>query len=174
MNAKFEMLNKMKAELPRLWPDEPFDMLPFQTAHEYLKTKKPRVLYLSLGETDDWAHDKNYRLYLDAAHQFDAYLKMLWDTVQSMPAYRGTTTLIVSTDHGRGASSANWKGHGKDIAESKEMWMAFLGPDTKALGERKNITVQQNQIAATLAALLGEDYPASQPKAGKPIRDVLP
>jgi len=29
------------------------------------------------------------------------------------------------------------------------------------------------EIAATLAALLGEDYNAAKPKAGKPIADVL-
>jgi hypothetical protein len=53
--------------------------------------------------------------------------------------------------------------------------MAFLGPDTRALGERSNIQgVTQSQIAATLAAFLGEDYTADVPKAGKPIADVLP
>jgi hypothetical protein len=33
--------------------------------------------------------------------------------------------------------------------------------------------VTQNQIAATLAALLGEDYRADVPQAGAPIADVL-
>ena len=89
--------------------------------------------------------------------------------------YRDSTTLIFTTDHGRGNSPANWKGHGKEIPESKEIWMAFLGPDTKPLGERKNTPpVTQSQIASTLAALLGEDYARAQPKAAKPIRDVLP
>ena len=47
--------------------------------------------------------------------------------------------------------------------------------DPAALGERSHIAaVTQNQIAATLAALLGEDYPADVSKAGKPIADVLP
>ena len=175
MTAALATVNTIKAQTPRLWPDEPFDALPFQTALEFLKTRKPRVLYLSLGETDEWAHAHDYRLYLDSAHQFDSYLKTLWDTLQAIPQYRDTTTLIISTDHGRGQTAANWKSHGKEVAESKEIWMAFLGPDTKALGERKNIAaVTQNQIAATLAALLGEEYAAAQPKAGKPIRDVLP
>jgi hypothetical protein len=52
--------------------------------------------------------------------------------------------------------------------------MAFLGPTTRALGERSNVEpVTQNRIAATLAALLGEDYNAATPRAGKPIADVL-
>ena len=53
--------------------------------------------------------------------------------------------------------------------------MAFLGPDTPALGERAKVPdVTQSQIAATLAAFLGEDYAVAVPRAGKPITDVLP
>jgi hypothetical protein len=169
------LLNALKSESPRFWPDEPFDFLTFHSALEYLKLKKPGVLYLSLGETDEWAHDRRYADYLDAAHRADHYLQVLWETLQSMPEYRGSTTLIFSPDHGRGPSAKTWVDHGKEIPESKYIWMAFLGPDTPALGERKGIPpVAQSQIAATLAALLGEDYNAAVPKAGKPIADVLP
>jgi hypothetical protein len=175
MTPQQEMVNRMKANLPRMWEDEPFDALPFFSALDYVKTSKPRVLYLSLGETDDWAHDRQYRLYLESAHRVDEYIKTLWETVQSMPQYKDSTTLIVSVDHGRGSTPANWRSHGKEVPESKDIWMAFLGPDTKPLGERSRTgAVQQNQIAATLAALLGEDYAKAQPKAGKPILDVLP
>jgi len=52
--------------------------------------------------------------------------------------------------------------------------MAFLGAETAALGERRNVdTVTESQIASTVAALLGEDYHAAVPKSGKPITDVL-
>jgi phosphopentomutase len=164
----------LKAETPRVWEDEPFDAIPFYTAMEYLKEKKPRILYLSLGETDDWAHAGRYAEYLDAAHRVDAYLQALWEQVQSMPEYRGNTTLIFSPDHGRG-KSPKWKDHGQKIPDSKYIWMAFLGPDTPAMGERSNVpALTQSQIAATLAAFLGEDYVTGVPKAGKPIADVLP
>ncbi len=47
-------------------------------------------------------------------------------------------------------------------------------PDVPGLGERKDVpAVTQSQIAATAAALLGEDYVAEVPKAGKPIAAVL-
>jgi hypothetical protein len=52
--------------------------------------------------------------------------------------------------------------------------MAFLGPDTAARGERKQAgAVTESQVAATLAALLGEDYRAAAPKAGAAIGDVV-
>jgi len=169
-----ELLNHLKADT-RIWGDEPFDSFTFYTAMEYLKLHHPRVLYVSLGETDEWAHDGKYELYLNAAHRADQFLRSLWEAVQSTPEYRGNTTLIFSPDHGRGEAPDGWKSHGEKVPDSKYIWMAFLGPDTPALGERAHIdAVTQSQIAATLAALLGEDYNADVSKAGKPIRDVLP
>lgn len=175
LTPRLDLLNHLKDETPEIWQAEPFDPIPFYTAMEYLKAKKPRVLYLSLGETDEWAHHGNYAEYLNAAHRVDAYLQVLWETVQSMSHYRGKTTLIFSPDHGRGSGLKEWRDHGEKLPESKYIWMAFLGPDTPALSERSNIpAVTQNQIAATLAALLGEDYTADVPQAGSPITDVLP
>jgi hypothetical protein len=52
--------------------------------------------------------------------------------------------------------------------------MAFLGPDTPPLGEHQQApSVTESQIAATVAALLGEDYIAANPKARAPIAEVL-
>ena len=49
-----------------------------------------------------------------------------------------------------------------------------MGPDTAAMGERKQAgPVTESQVAATVAALLGEDYHAAIPKSGSPIADVL-
>ena len=52
--------------------------------------------------------------------------------------------------------------------------MAILGPDTAALGERENtVKITQSQIAATVAAFLGEDFTAASPKSAKPIPGVV-
>jgi hypothetical protein len=173
LTGRIALINRLKAET-QVWDDEPYDSFAFQTALEYLKLHRPRVLYLSLGETDEWAHEGNYTLYLRSAHRVDQYLRELWETVQSIGQYRGKTTLIFLTDHGRGEAPVEWKSHGEKLPDSKFIWMAFLGPDTRALGERTKIEpVTQSQIAATLAALLREDYAGAVPKAGKPIEDVL-
>jgi hypothetical protein len=171
--GELKLLNDLKLEAVRIWPDESFDPMPFHTALEFLKANKPRLLFIGLGETDDWAHDGSYAEYLNAAHLGDSYLKNLWELMQSMPEYRGTTTLIVLPDHGRGLK-AKWTSHGQKIPESRETWMAFLGPDTPALGERsQGPVVTESQVAATLAALLGQDYHAAVPQTGAPIADVL-
>lgn len=170
---KLDLLNTLKRETVRIWADEPFDQVTFHTAMEYVEAKKPRVLFVGLGETDDWAHAGSYAEYLNAAHLADDYLRQIWELVQSMPKYRGKTTLIVLPDHGRGMGT-KWTDHGQKVPESMQTWMAFLGPDTAPLGERKQAqTVTESQIAATIAALLGEDYRSAVPKASVPIHDVI-
>jgi hypothetical protein len=174
LTPRLELLNQLKAEEPRRWAGEPFDPITFHTALEYLKQRKPRLLYLSLNETDSWGHEGKYDEYLRAAQRYDSYLKTLWETVQSMPQYQNKTTLSISPDHGRGDAPVDWKSHGKDLQRSEFIWMGFLGPDTPPLGERSKVeTVTQSQLAATLAAFCGEDYCAAVAQAGKPIADVL-
>jgi hypothetical protein len=141
---------------------------------DYVKSAKPRVLFVGYGETDNWAHQGRYDLVLDSAHRTDGFVKELWDTMQSMPQYRGTTTFIITTDHGRGGGLTEWKEHGVEEKGSENIWMAVIGPDTRALGERHGGPVLvQAQIAATVAALVGRDYPAAVPRAAAPIAEIL-
>lgn len=172
-NAAIAALNQLKSDAPRVWEDEPFDAIPFYTAMEFLKERKPRLLFIGLGETDDWAHSNDYPEYLNAAHRADQFLRLLWNRLQSMPEYRDSTTLIFTTDHGRGAG-LNWTSHGKEISGSGDLWFAVLGPDTPSLGERASIPeIQQSQFASTIAALLGENFNAAAPRAGRAIDEVL-
>jgi hypothetical protein len=174
LTPRSELLNRLKVET-KFWDAEPLDAFPFHSALEYVKLHKPRVLFLSLGETDEWAHEGKYAVYLHSTRRADQFLKELWDTAQSMPEYRGTTTLIFACDHGRGEAPVEWKSHGRKIPDSKYTWLAVLGPDTEALGERRDTpALRQDQIAATLAAFLGEDYAAAVPRSGRPIAAVLP
>ncbi len=169
-----DALNRVKLGITRYFPGEPFDALTFETALEYVKLKQPRVLFISLGETDEWAHGGRYDLYLESAQRTDGYIKTLWDTLQSLPQYAGKTTLILATDHGRGVAPVLWRNHGDRNPGSEHTWYAFLGPDTAPNGEWTNgPAVTQSQIAATLAKFLGEDYVAAQPKAANPIVEVV-
>jgi hypothetical protein len=116
-----------------------------------------------------------YDQYLHAAHQVDVFLKELWETVQKHPQYKDTTTLIVTTDHGRGDPPRGWRDHGAKVAGSEAIWIAVMGPDTPALGERAKIpAVTQSQVAATIAHLLGEtEFNTEIPQAAAHIADVL-
>jgi len=141
---------------------------------DYVKSGRPRVLFVGYGETDNWAHQGRYDLVLDSAHRFDRCVEELWNTMQSMPQYRGSTTFIITTDHGRGGGLTEWKEHGVEQKGSENIWIGVLGPDTAPLGERSRVApVAQAQIAATLAAFVGRNYPAAVPKAAPPIDAVL-
>jgi hypothetical protein len=157
------LINELFRTTTRLWPDNVLDALTHQTLLEYLRTAAPRVLFVGYGETDEWAHAGRYDLTLRTARQVDAFIGELWTVMQSMPAYRGTTTFIITTDHGRGDGPVNWKRHGEDVVGAEAIWMAILGPDTPALGEVSNTPFTQSQVAATLAALLGEDWRSAKP-----------
>jgi len=136
---------------------------------------QPRVLFVGYGETDNWGHMGRYDLLLHAAHSFDHYVEQLWNTLQSMPAYRDQTTFILTADHGRGSGPVEWKDHGVEQKGSDNIWIAVIGPDTAPLGERTQThEVHQAQIAATIAALLGQDYRKAAPQAAPPIGEVLP
>jgi len=173
MTPQLDLLNHMKAETPRIWSDEPFDAPTFYTSVEYLKAKHPRLFYLSLGETDDWAHAGNYGRYLEAANRVDAYLQRLWEFAQADPEYRDHTTLILLTDHGRGDAPVEWKDHGQKIPDSKYIFIAAMGPGIPHNGEVSGGTpVTQSQIAATVAKLVGKDWNKETPAAGQPLPGI--
>ncbi|MDZ7631732.1 MAG: hypothetical protein U5K74_10405 [Gemmatimonadaceae bacterium] len=166
------LLRDLFATTVRYWPDNNWDALTHHAMLDYMTVRKPRVLFIGYGETDEWAHAGRYDLYLRAAHQVDAFLADLWARVQADPQYRDRTTLIVTTDHGRGYGDA-WRDHGQDVAGAENIWMAVLGPDTPALGVRSNTpVVRQAQVAATIAALLGENWQSAEPRAAPPLPGV--
>lgn len=173
ISPRQELLNHLMAETPGIWGEVRYDSLTFYSALEYLKANKPRVLYISLDETDERGHEARYGDYLAAAHRYDAYVQTLWETLQSMPGYRGKTSLVVTTDHGRGHGLTGWRDHG-GVEGAEKIWIGVIGPDTPALSERmQSGPVTQGQVAATLAALLGQDYLAAVPKAAPPLPGVL-
>jgi len=162
-------LNELADDLPPYWSYGTFDAPIVYAALDALRTKKPRVLYVMLGEGDEWAHEGRYDLYLDATFRADRFIKRVWDTLQSLPEYRGQTTLIVTTDHGRGDTTKDWSDHGRDVPAAVSTWLVALGPTVAPLGLRDGVVATTSQIAATVAAAVGEDFRRGSPKAAAPI-----
>lgn len=169
-----QLINRMLTDAHKEWDEECLDVFTHYAAMEHLKTKKPRVFYISYGETDEWAHAGQYRSYLDAARQFDAYVKQVWDYVQSDPQYKNKTTLFITCDHGRGdKQKERWTSHGSSVEGANQIWFAVMGPNTPAGGEMKTAgTYYQRQFAQTIAKLLGTTYTANHP-IGEEIREVI-
>lgn len=168
LTVQQKLVNKMLSDSYRPWGDaECLDVFTHQAAMEYLKTKKPKVLYIAYGETDEWAHSGQYRSYLDAGKQVDAWIKEIWNFVQKDPQYKNKTTLLITTDHGRGdAVKKEWTDHGSDIKGASEIWFAVIGPDTPLRGElNSEMQLYQQQFAQTIAKLMGYTYEGAHPIA---------
>ncbi len=171
---EIELLGGLRRQVMQLWEESSNDALTFRIALAYLKKHRPRVLWLGLGQSDDWAHARRYDRLLDYLHLVDGLIAELWQTLQSLDHYRGRTTLVITTDHGRGRTPADWAEHAAGIEGSQDIWIAIIGPDTPALGEvRDHPDVTQSDVAATMLQYLDLDYRKFNPDAGPPVPGSL-
>lgn len=155
-----KFLNRLQEEIPGPWGGVRLDAFTHHFMMEYVKKNTPKLVYISYGETDDWAHDGEYDEYLHSARRTDQFIKELWEFIQSHSQYKDKTTLLLTTDHGRGTDPLDtWRSHGTRVNGAGQIWMMAIGPDTPALGEVKTEgQLYQNQVAATAATLLGLTY----------------
>jgi hypothetical protein len=170
-DPEIRRLSELQFQTPTPWNQVRHDVYTFRFAMAHLRTARPRVLYLALGETDDWAHDGRYDRVLDAYVRSDDYLRELWTWLQADEEYRGRTHILLTTDHGRGRTERDWRNHGANVEGAEDVWIAFASPAMARRGEwRDHAPLRSNQIAATLAAWMGLDWNALRPAAGEPIR----
>ena len=173
-SERLQYLSRLQLEILTAWRGVRHDYVTCEMAIEYLRTVKPRVLYIALGETDDWAHERRYDRTLETASYFDGCLKQVWQVLQADSQYRGRTTMLVATDHGRGSTAEDWHGHGAEVEGAENIWIAAIGPDTPALGEARDAPpVEQSDIAPTMLELAGVDYRELTAVEGKPIDWVI-
>ena len=170
VSQKVEFLNEMMFQIPVPWASVRFDAFTYQYAFDYLKIYQPRLLYIAFDGTDEFAHDGKYDQYLLSANRLDGYIKNIWDWIQSDNHYENKTTLLITTDHGRGDKPIDyWQHHGSNVKGAEKIWLAVMGPDTPARGEANNSrTIYSTQIAMTISSLLSIEYTNK-----KPVGDVI-
>ncbi len=160
----------LRRQVQQFWEETTSDVLTYRIAREFLMKNHPRVMWIGIGQSDDWAHARRYDLVLDYLHIADSLLADLWQTLQSTEPFRGRTTLIVTTDHGRGRTPADWAEHDAGIQGSQDIWIAIIGPDTPAIGEVADVVdVTQGTVAATLLQYLGLDWRKFNADAAPPV-----
>ena len=173
-SARVAEINRLQMQVNFVSDGARHDAFTLGLAMEYLKALRPRILYLALDETDDWAHNHRYDRTLQSIGFFDKALEELWTWIERTPPYRGTTTLIVTSDHGRGPALADWHGHGARVQGAEQIWLAAFGPDTPAVGEASGGEVcYQRDVAPTALALLGVDPAAYAGVVGKPVAALI-
>lgn len=179
---RLQWLNQLQRQTPSPWQAVRLDVFTQQYALTYLQQHQPRLLYIAYGETDDFAHDGHYEQYLAAIKRTDQFIAELWQQLQQDPFYRDQTTLLITTDHGRGEAAGQWQHHGsgrslpglasklqpkqQQISGSEQIWLAALGPQIPARGlVTTSSPWLQSQVASTVAALFGHDFTQFQYKA---------
>lgn len=170
LTVKEEFLNKLQGQTPSPWGSVRLDVFTHNFALEYMKKEHPEVVYISYGETDDFAHDGEYDAYLHAAKNTDGLIEELWNFTQSDSFYKDNTVFLITTDHGRGTQPLEtWKHHGNKIEGAGQVWFVAFGKEVSTLGEvSKEEQLYSNQIAPTVLDVLNIKIDKDKMK-GKPI-----
>jgi hypothetical protein len=151
-------LSRIQNEAMTPWDSVRHDYVTFEMALEYMRREKPRVMYIALGETDDWAHDKRYDRVISSIQYFDDALRRIFEFVDKTPKYRGSTTVVVTSDHGRGGTPDDWNSHGSKVVGAEQIWLVISGPDTAAKGEVSNSKPMfQRDIVPMILGTVGLD-----------------
>ncbi len=168
-DAVFAAINAAQAADPPPWGAARRDRYTMAHALRYLRTHRPRFLFVALNDADEWAHQGDYGRYVDALESFDRWLGELAATIDALDAGGGRTLLVVTTDHGRGRGAA-WRDHGGD-PDAGRVWMylrlAGGAPPDHALGR-----ITHADLRPTVEALFGLD-PVRCPTCGRPLAAVL-
>lgn len=131
------------------------DAITHALALDYLTRYRPMLLHIGYGETDVEAHERRYDRLFDMMRATDDMLRELWTSIQRDPQLRNRTALLITTDHGRGATPANWSDHGNDVPGADSIWIAGIGAGIAARGDIRDLPATQSQVGPTALALLG-------------------
>lgn len=151
------------------WDGVRYDVFTAAGALQAMQAKTPRVLYVALGEPDDWAHAGRYDRYLSSSRKCDDLIRQLWEMAQRLPAYKDRTAFLVATDHGRGDGREGWKNHSNSLPGSERIWVVAFGAGIQRSGVDQGGEYQQAQVAATVAAVLGQDFTPASEKIAPPL-----
>lgn len=140
-------------------------------AKSIMEKYTPNITVIALKDVDIKGHSNDWDGYIQAIKTTDASIKEVWDYIQSLPAYKDKTTLIVSNDHGRHLDSTKgFANHGDDCAGCRSIEFFAIGPDFKKNATISTGNYEQIDIASTIAELL--QFPIQYAK-GKVIKDVF-
>jgi hypothetical protein len=145
------------------------DELTFFITREVMREFSPRLILVNFWDMDV-AHWGSYSLYLQAITRTDRLTGMLWEEIESNPAYKGKTSLLVLPELGRDGDMNTANGflnHRSGDASCRNMWMLALGPGLRGETERPVFHVD---VAATAAEMLGVK---TGEMAGRPLREIL-
>lgn len=112
----------------------------------YLREVHPQFLFVGLGETDEFAHQGDYRRYYDALVRADEFVGRVLTELETLRNAGLEPTLLVTTDHGR---AENFRDHGSRFPESSESFLLVDGADVGS-----SLEETRPQVLADIARLV--------------------
>jgi hypothetical protein len=132
------------------------DELTFFMSREVMRKFAPQLLTVVFSDVEA-AHFGSYALHVSGIRTADRLAWQLWQEVESNPAYKGKTTMIILPEFGRdpdGSSTNGFFNHRANADSTRDTWMLALGAGA---GKPKMVErpIQHIDLCPTLAGLLG-------------------
>jgi hypothetical protein len=141
------------------------DSLTLYVTLKILTEHHPNLVLINFRDPDYSAHSGIWTDYLDGIKKTDVYISRLWNFLQTDSEYRNTTTLFITSDHGRHSDGVadGFISHGDGCDGCRHLGFFASGPDFK-LGSRMAVFREQIDIPVTVAELMGFDLPNTKGK----------
>jgi len=159
MDAEQRDNNLLQAD--KQWESESYrragrlDEHTYRHAMAYLRRHRPNFMFLSFVDADFYGHQQNYPGYMEALRRYDRWIEELFAALNEMGEYGRKTAVIITTDHGRGATPATWGEHGVKIPESARIWTYVRLPANGAFRLANAQRHSHVDLRPTIELLLG-------------------
>jgi len=131
----------------------------YQKAIEVFTTHQPQLVLVHFGGPDIKGHSGIWEKYVNSIAVADSLTYEIWSFIENHNFYKGTTTLIVTNDHGRHLDNiaTGFVEHGDKCEGCIHLNFYATGPDFK-----KNVISSTNRelvnILPTIGELMGFQY----------------
>ncbi|OGT57636.1 MAG: hypothetical protein A3F14_04865 [Gammaproteobacteria bacterium RIFCSPHIGHO2_12_FULL_43_28] len=124
--------------------DTRWDKYTMAQALYYYKKYKPKFLWISLNDADEYAHAGDIKHYQKTLRFYDRELDKLFKIIKSEKLQQ-ETMIIITTDHGRGLGKA-WMEHESDMPDAWRTW-AFVINGELANGKKDGKYVRYSTLS---------------------------
>ncbi|MEZ4229960.1 MAG: hypothetical protein R3B89_12365 [Polyangiaceae bacterium] len=135
----------------------------------YLQRRHPRFLFMSLGDTDEYAHQGKREAYWQALRRYDRTVAAVERTLAEFEARGARTLFLLTTDHGR---ADGFSEHGAAYPESSRVWLIAGGSAVRARGTVESPRERRlRDVAPTVLLAAGRSPSASND--GEPLLELF-
>lgn len=147
------------------------DEFTYLVSAEVMRRFAPSLLVVTFSDMEV-AHFGSYSLHLAGIRTVDRLINELWNLVQTLPAYKGNTTLFALPEFGRDLDGSNTNGffnHRQNNDSTRQTWMMCLG-EAACKPQMIEESVTHTSLFPSIARILGVNEPDV---AAKPLPGLL-